>query len=116
MEAQFRLTEEIHKWYFLNTLVQGTTFWSKFFQLCTNQSYIFKGTFFFFATTNKMKCMKQMNSGVDSKAFTLTSMDGSQNIVPLSSLIIIKDLAVLFLDLMEEHLLFLIVCITSSLH
>ena len=63
-----------------------------------------------------MKCMKQMNSGVDSKAFTLTSMDGSQNIVPLSSLIIIKDLAVFVLDLMEEHLLFLIVCITGSLH
>ena len=116
MEAQFRLTE-VHKWDFLNTLVQGTTFWSKFFQLCTNQSYIFKGFFFFFfATANKMKYMKQMNSGVDIKTFTLTPMDGSQNIVPLSSLIIIKDLAVLFLDLMEEHLLFLIVCITSSLH
>lgn len=113
MEAQFRLTEEVHKWDFLNTLVQGTKFWSKFVQLCTNQSY-FKGFFFFLP--QQMKYMKQINSGVDSKTFMLTSMDGSQNIVPLPSLVIIKGLAVLFLDLVEEHLLFVTVCVTSSLH
>ena len=48
---------------------------------------------------------------------TMSSLeDKIHGFVPLPSLIIIKGLAVLFLDLVEEHLLFVTVCVTSSLH
>lgn len=53
---------------------------------------------------------------MDSNTFTLRSMDNSQNIGPLSLMIIIMDLAILFLHLMEEYLLFLIIWITISLY
>lgn len=77
---------------FLNTSVQGTKF-----GLNLSNSALIKVILkaFFFFLPQQMKYMKQINSGVDSKTFMLTSMDGSQNIVPLPSLIIIKGLAVL---------------------